>query len=47
MKAGELLESSNKQDEAIKLYETIKQKYAETNEGRLIDKYIARAKAKQ
>ena len=46
LKAGELLESSGKSDEALKLYETIKQKYAETNEGRGIDKYIARIKAK-
>jgi len=46
LKAGELLESSNKTDEAMKLYETIKTKYAESNEGRSIDKYIARAKAK-
>jgi tetratricopeptide (TPR) repeat protein len=46
LKAGELLESSNKQAEALKLYEVIKQKYPETNEGRSIDKYIARAKAK-
>ncbi len=46
LKAGELLESSNKAADALKLYETIKQKYAETNEGRSIDKYIARAKAK-
>ncbi len=46
LKAGELLESSNKQAEAIKLYETIKLKFPESNEGRSIDKYIARAKAK-
>jgi len=46
LKAGELLESSNKQDEALKLYETIKQKFPESNEGRSIDKYIARAKSK-
>lgn len=46
MKAGELLEGSNKSDEALKLYETIKQKYPNTNEGRSIDKYIARAKSK-
>ena len=45
LKAGELLENSNKAADALKLYETIKQKYAETNEGRSIDKYIARAKA--
>ena len=46
LKAGELLESSNKQAEALKLYETIKQKFPDSNEGRSIDKYIARAKAK-
>jgi tetratricopeptide (TPR) repeat protein len=46
LKAGELLESTNKQAEAVKIYETIKLKYPETNEGRSIDKYIARAKAK-
>ena len=45
LKAGELLESSNKKDEALKLYETIKQKFPESNEGRSIDKYIARAKS--
>jgi tetratricopeptide (TPR) repeat protein len=46
LKAGELLESSNKQADALKLYETIKQKFPESEEGRSIDKYIARAKAK-
>ena len=46
LKAGELLESSSKQDEALKIYETIKQKFPESTEGRSIDKYIARAKAK-
>lgn len=46
LKAGELLENSNKQADALEIYETIKQKYSETNEGRSIDKYIARAKAK-
>jgi tetratricopeptide (TPR) repeat protein len=46
LKAGELLESSGKQDEALKIYETIKLKYPESSEGRSIDKYIARAKAK-
>lgn len=46
LKAGELLENSNKAADALKLYETIKAKYPETNEGRNIDKYIARAKAK-
>lgn len=46
LKAGELLENSNKQEEALKIYEIIKQKFPESNEGRNIDKYIARAKAK-
>jgi len=46
LKAGELLEGSNKAADALKLYETIKAKFPETNEGRNIDKYIARAKAK-
>lgn len=46
LKAGELLENTSKQAEALKLYETIKQKFPESNEGRSINKYIARAKAK-
>lgn len=46
LKAGELLENSNKSAEALKLYEAIKLKYPESNEGRSIDKYIARAKTK-
>jgi len=46
LKAGELLESSSKSDEALKLYEMIKEKFPESNEGRSIDKYIARAKSK-
>lgn len=46
LKAAELLENTNKSDDALKIYETIKQKYPESNEGRSIDKYIARAKVK-
>ena len=46
LKAGELLESTNKGAEAMKIYETIKLKFPESNEGKSIDKYIARAKAK-
>lgn len=46
LKAGELLENTNKSAEAVKIYETIKQKFPESNEGKSIDKYIARAKAK-
>lgn len=46
LKAAELLESNNKAADALKIYETIKQKYPESNEGRNIDKYIARVKVK-
>jgi TolA-binding protein len=46
LKAAELLESTGKSAEALKIYETIKQKFPESNEGRNIDKYIARAKVK-
>lgn len=46
LKAAELLESNNKAAEALKLYETIKEKFPLSNEGRNIDKYIARVKVK-
>jgi len=46
LKAGELLENGNKSAEALKLYETIKDKFPESNEGKIIDKYIARVKVK-
>jgi tetratricopeptide (TPR) repeat protein len=42
MKAGKLLESTGKFDDALIAYQEIKQKYPESNEGRTIDKYIAR-----
>jgi tetratricopeptide (TPR) repeat protein len=42
MKAGMIYESEAKYAEALKLYERIQDKYAESNEGRSIDKYIAR-----
>lgn len=44
MKAGMLYESDGSYAEALRLYEQIKQKYPESNEGRSIDKYIARVK---
>jgi len=44
MKAGMLHETEGKYAEALKVYETIRDKYAESNEGRSIDKYIARVK---
>lgn len=46
LKAAELLESTGKNEDALKIYETIKLKFPESNEGRNIDKYIARAKVK-
>lgn len=46
LKAGELLENTSKPEAALKIYETIKLKFPETTEGRSIDKYIARVKAK-
>ncbi|MFI5134710.1 MAG: tol-pal system YbgF family protein [Chitinophagales bacterium] len=42
-KAGLLLEYQKKYDDAKKLYQEIKDKYPNTNEGREMDKYIARA----
>ena len=44
MKAGMLHETEGNYAEALKLYERIQDKYAESNEGRSIDKYIARVK---
>jgi tetratricopeptide (TPR) repeat protein len=44
MKAGIVYESESKYAEALKLYERIQDKYSESNEGRSIDKYIARVK---
>jgi tetratricopeptide (TPR) repeat protein len=41
-KAGMLLEHEKKYDEAKKIYQEIKNKYPTSNEGRDIDKYIAR-----
>ena len=42
-KAGELLEKQDKPSEALKHYKRIKSDYPDSNEGRQIDKYIARA----
>jgi tetratricopeptide (TPR) repeat protein len=44
MKAGMIYESEGKYSEALELYERIRDKYIESNEGRSIDKYIARVK---
>jgi len=44
MKAGELHELNGKYDEALTLYERIRDEYPESTEGMSIDKYIARVK---
>jgi len=46
LKAGEILESTNKTADALKIYEAIKLKFPDSNEGKSIDKYIARIKVK-
>lgn len=43
-KAGLAYEEKQNYSDAIKIYERIKNEYAETNEGREMDKFIARAK---
>jgi tetratricopeptide (TPR) repeat protein len=44
-KAGLLLEMEKQKEEARKIYEEIKAKYPNSNEGRDMDKYIARLDA--
>ncbi len=44
MKAGMLYETEGQFIDALNIYEEIKAKYPESNEGRSIDKYIARVK---
>ena len=48
IKAGVLLESQNKKDEALKLYQDIKKKYVNSAlvQSSEIDKYIERASSK-
>jgi len=46
LKAGNLYEALGTKDKALAAYKVIKDKYAESNEGRTIDKYIARLTAK-
>ncbi|MEL7587723.1 MAG: tetratricopeptide repeat protein [Prolixibacteraceae bacterium] len=47
MKAGKLLETMGKPEEALEAYRQIKNEYPESNEGRTIDKYIARLEVLQ
>jgi len=44
-KVGLANEENNNNEAALKAYKTIKEKYAESNEGREIEKYIARIEA--
>jgi tetratricopeptide (TPR) repeat protein len=44
MKAGMLYESDGRYADALHVYEKIQDKYPDSNEGRSIDKYIARVK---
>lgn len=46
IQAGEILESQGKKDEALKLYQEIKQKYFQSMQYQTIDKYIERATIK-
>jgi tetratricopeptide (TPR) repeat protein len=46
IQAGEILESQNKKDEALKLYQTIKEKYFSSMQYQTIDAYIERASSK-
>ena len=46
IQAGEILESQNKKDEALKLYQTVKDKYFNSMQYQTVDAYIERASAK-
>ena len=46
IQAGEILESQNKKEEALKIYQDIKTKYVNAPIAQEIDKYIERASAK-
>lgn len=46
IQAGEILESQGKKDEALKLYQEVKEKYYQSMQYQTIDEYIERASAK-
>ncbi|MBW6537297.1 MAG: tetratricopeptide repeat protein [Mariniphaga sp.] len=46
MKAARLLETMDELEDALAIYQEIKEKYPETNEGQNVDKYIARVEIK-
>ena len=43
IQAGQILESQNKKDEALKLYQQVKEKYFQSMQYQMIDEYIERA----
>ncbi|WP_159520592.1 tetratricopeptide repeat protein [Sunxiuqinia indica] len=47
MKAANLLEEEGNLDDALEIYQTIKEEYPTSNEGRSVAKYIARVEIKQ
>ena len=46
IRAGEILESQGKKEEALKLYQEVKEKYFNSMQYQTIDAYIQRATAK-
>ena len=46
LKEGRMYEMMGNKEKALSAYQSIKDKYSESNEGRLVDKYIARLTAK-
>ncbi|MEE4285975.1 MAG: tetratricopeptide repeat protein [Mariniphaga sp.] len=46
MKAARLLETMDELEDALAIYQEIKEKYPETNEGQNVDKFIARVEIK-
>lgn len=46
LKQGRMLETMGNKEKALAIYQAIKDKYGDSNEGRLADKYIARLTAK-
>lgn len=45
LKAGRMYESLGNKEKALATYKSLKEKYPDTNEGRMVDKYIARLTA--
>lgn len=44
IQAGQILESQDKKDEALKLYQQVKEKYFQSMQSQIIDEYIERVK---